>query len=443
MAWTIFEILVNLFRAFLVLRYIKECFIYAKKTPLADVALLFSFTTYFSIYLFCPSFPLSQQLVFLFPLLHVFFLSSEPKISMSFWFPVLMLIMNLISVLTYPIFDLLPLIFDMRFLSFHAERFLCIIVTNITLFLVYELIIRIKKASTFPRASSYIVFILTLSIIYIVEESIYDLYLAFSDEAVLPFFTIYIGLLGCIILSVFLFHTVSSDSERENRYQAEISMLNLSKQHQLELAQMYEELTKRQHDYKHHLQALQELVGSSDRSIARTYLDTLISETPQEEMIVTGSPSVDALLAAKRKLMSSKGVKFVYSPHPLASLPISTLDFCSIIGNLLDNAIEGTMRIPDIDKNPEKAVIHLSFSRSWDMFYIYCENPCDPSTVVKQRDRFISSKQKNEPGLHGVGLHSIDSIASRVEGRTEYLVQDQMFYAKVVLPYLNERRKFS
>ena len=84
MAWTIFEILVNLFQAFLVLRYIKRCFIYAKKTPLADVALLFSFTTYFSIYLFCPSFPLSQQLVFLFPLLHVFFLSSEPKISMSF-----------------------------------------------------------------------------------------------------------------------------------------------------------------------------------------------------------------------------------------------------------------------------------------------------------------------------------------------------------------------
>lgn len=225
MAWTIFEILVNFFQAFLVLHYIKECFIYTKKTPLADVALLFSFTAYFSIYLFYPSFPLSQQWVFLLPLLHVILLSSEPKISMSFWFLVLMLIMNLISVLTYPIFDLLPLIFDMRFLSFRAKRFLCIIVTNIMLFLVYELIIRMKKTIIFPRTSSYIVFILTLSIIYIVEESTYDLYLAFSDEAILPFFTIYIGLLGCIILSVFLFHTVSSDSERENRYQTEISML--------------------------------------------------------------------------------------------------------------------------------------------------------------------------------------------------------------------------
>lgn len=443
MAWTTFEILINFFQAYLVLRYIKGCFIYSKKTPLADATLLLSFTLYFSIYLFYPTFPLSQQFVFLLPLLHVLFLSSEPKISMSFWILVLMLIMNLVSVLTYPIFDLLPIMFDFKFLSFHFERFLCIIVTNLAIFLILELIIRLKKTCTFPRASSYVVFILTLSIIYIVEESIYDLYLTFSTEAILPFFTIYIGLLGCIVLSVFLFHTVSSDSERENRYQAEISLLNLSKQHQQELAQMYEELTERQHNYKHHLQALKELVGENDRSTARDYLQNLMSENAQDEMIVTGSPSVDALLAAKQRIMCNKGIRFVYSPYPLASLPISTLDFCSIVGNLLDNAIEGIARIPDMDKGTEPPVIHLSFSRSWDMFYIYCENPCDPASVVKHKERFVSSKAKNEPGLHGLGLHSIDSIAYKAQGRTEYLVQNEMFYAKVVLPYLNQGRLYS
>lgn len=443
MAWTTFEILINFFQAYLVLRYIKGCFIYSKKTPLADATLLLSFTLYFSIYLFCPTFPLSQQLVFLLPLLHVLFLSSEPKISMSFWILVLMLIMNLVSVLTYPIFDLLPIMLNFMFLSFHFERFLCIIVTNLAIFLILELIIRLKKTCTFPRASSYVVFILTLSIIYIVEESIYDLYLTFSTEAILPFFTIYIGLLGCIVLSVFLFHTVSSDSERENRYQAEISLLNLSKQHQQELAQMYEELTERQHNYKHHLQALKELVGENDRSTARDYLQNLMSENAQDEMIVTGSPSVDALLAAKQRIMCNKGIRFVYSPYPLASLPISTLDFCSIVGNLLDNAIEGIARIPDMDKGIEPPVIHLSFSRSWDMFYIYCENPCDPASVVKRKERFVSSKTKNEPGLHGLGLHSIDSIAYKAQGRTEYLVQNKVFYAKVVLPYLNQGRLYS
>ncbi len=443
MAWMTFEILINFFQAYLVLRYIKGCFIYTKKTTFADTALLISFATYFSIYLFYPAFPLSQQLVFLLPLIHVLLLSSEPKISVCFWSLILMLVMNLVSVLTYPIFDLLPLMFNFQFLSFRLERFLCIITTNLALFLVLELIIRLKKTCTFPRASSYITFILTLSIIYIVEESIYDLYLTFSNEAILPFLTIYVGLLGCIVLSIFLFHTVSRDSERENRYQAEISLLNLSRQHQQELAQMYAELTERQHNYKHHLQALKELVGENDRSTAQDYLQNMMSENAQDEMIVTGSPSVDALLAAKRRLMSDNGICFKYTPHPLASLPISTLDFCSIVGNLLDNAIEGIKRIPDMDKGTESPIIHLSFSRSWDMFYIYCENPCDPASVVKHKERFVSSKAKNEPGLHGLGLHSIDSIAYKAQGRTEYLVQNRVFYAKVVLPYLNQGRLYS
>ncbi|MDD6880797.1 MAG: GHKL domain-containing protein [Firmicutes bacterium] len=443
MIWMTFEILINFFQAYIVLHYIKNSFIYSRETTLADITLLTSFTLYFSIYLFFPTFPLSQQLVFLLPLLHALLLSSEPKISILFWILVLVLTMNLVSVLTYPIFDLLPIIFDFIFSSFHFERFLCIIVTNLTLFLILELIVRLKKNCTFPKSSSYVVFILTLSIIYIIEESIYDLYLAFSNEAVLSFFTIYVGLLGCITLSVFLFHTVSSDSEKESRYQAEISLLNHSKQHQQELAQMYEELTERQHDYKHHLQVLQELVDGKGHSTAQDYLQCLISENEHEKIIVTGSPSVDALLTAKQKIMMDAGIQFEYTPYPLASLPISTLDFCSIIGNLLDNAIEGIRRISLKGNDMEPPTIHLSFSRSWDMFYIYCENPCDPETVVKHKDLFVSSKSKTEPGLHGLGLHSIDAIASKAQGRTEYSVQNKVFYAKVVLPYLNQGRLYS
>lgn len=438
MAWTIFEILINLFQSFLVLRYIKGCFCYKKRTICANIILLICFTAYFSIYLFDSSFSLSEQLAFLIPLVHVLLLSSESKSSIAFWLLLLMLIMNLVSIITYPIFDFLSIMFDSQFLSFQLERFLCIIVTNIALYLILDLTTRIKNSCPLPQTSSCITLILILSFIYVIEIAVYNLYQNFSNESVFPFFIIYVGLLGCIILTISLFHIISSDSERENRYQAEISMMTLSKQHQFELAQMYEELTERQHDYKHHLQALQELVKSSKNSTANNYLDTLIREMLQHETIITGSSCVDALLTAKRKLMSKKGIRFIYTPYPLTELPISTLDFCSIVGNLLDNAIEGIMRIPNINTVPEQAVIHLTFSRSWDMFYIYCENPCNPSTIVKHKSCFVSSKLKNEEGLHGLGLHSIDSIASKAEGRTEYLIHDNVFYAKVVLPYLNE-----
>lgn len=154
-------------------------------------------------------------------------------------------------------------------------------------------------------------------------------------------------------------------------------------------------------------------------------------------MIVTGSPEVDALLTAKRRTMHEKGIEFKLTPYPLASLPIATSDFCAILGNLLDNAIEGIQRITE---PPAKPLIHLAFSRSWDMFYVYCTNPCEPSTLVQKKGLFLTSKMKSEPGLHGIGLHSIEAIAERAEGRVEFYTEENEFHAKVVLPFLNERK---
>ena len=72
----------------------------------------------------------------------------------------------------------------------------------------------------------------------------------------------------------------------------------------------------------------------------------------------------------------------------------------------------------------------------------FCENPCDTSTIIKEKDHFVSSKQKTEPGMHGIGMHSINAIADRDEGRVEFYIESNTFYAKVVLPYLNERGKY-
>ena len=63
------------------------------------------------------------------------------------------------------------------------------------------------------------------------------------------------------------------------------------------------------------------------------------------------------------------------------------------------------------------------------------------SVVNQKKDgRFASSKQEKELGLHGIGISSIETIASRAEGRTEFAIEDEMFKAKVVLPYLRDEK---
>lgn len=451
MAWTIFEILINCFQGFLIVFYVKHCFPYPRSSRVADSLLFASCSLFLSLSLFTESMSFTQNLIFLFALIHVFSLSAEPKSSSVYWLFILVLVFNLISVMTYPIFDLLPVLFDFNYASVYLKRALCILSTNVLLFVALCLVIRLKKLCTFPRTSAYAIFMAVLCAILVIEESLFSMYLDLDLSEVLApassvynvcftIFVSYMGLLICVFLSILLYHRVSSDAERENRYQTEISMLSLSQQHQLELTHLYKELTQREHDYKHHIQVLKELVGNHDESTTRDYLKTLIKEDDPDGFFVTGSPVIDALLTTKRKFMRERGIDFEYNPYPLADLPIPISDFCSIVSNLLDNAIEGILRIPE---PCGKMTIRLSFSRSWDMFYIYCENPCNPDSIKREKTGFISSKPKSEPGIHGIGLHSIETLAARDEGRTEFVVEDQMFYAKVVLPYLPEKEKSS
>lgn len=433
MLWIAFELAINLFEGLILLMYVRQSFSYDRKHPVADALVVLGCAGYLSAFLFqlIEYRPFIDLLVYAFPAAYALALSTEKKLSVVYWLFVMAVIFNIISVVTYPLFSLLPQVLHIRFPAGKTEDFIRIISTNIALYGGLRLVIQIKKDCPPPGASSYAAFILTLSFALLVEESLYALFLSAGDALPLPFFLAYVGLIAFILMTLVLFRIVSADAERKSRYQTEIALLSLTRQHQQELSQMYETLTARQHDYKHHLQALEQLVSGSSAT-AKAYLDSISREAGDEDIILTGSPEADALLTAKRRTMREKGVEFRLTPYPLACLPIPAADFCAIVGNLLDNAIEGVSRMPA----PGGAYIHLSFSRSWDMLYIYCENPCSPSTLVRRKGRFASSKPEAAPGLHGIGLHSIESIALRAEGRAEFAEENGIFRVKVVLPYL-------
>lgn len=435
MIWTAFEVAISIFQGYLLLMYVRESFTYEKKHPIADVLLVCACAGFLSYFLFAPYIPYMDSFLFVFPAVYALVFSSEQKTSIVYWLAVLMMIFGMVPTILLPIFELVPAVLQYRLPFQLTQRFLCTTTANIVLFIALKAIIHLKKSCPPAGASSYIAFILTLGFAFLVEESLFTIFNEIGSTVKIPFLLACLGLIAITIMSLLLFRIISFDTERKNRLQTEIAMLNMTKQHQHELAQMYETLTARQHDYKHHLQTLEQLVSGGSPT-AKEYLDSLTKAALEEDMIITGAPEVDALLTAKRRTMHEKGVEFKLTPYPLASLPIAASDFCAIVGNLLDNSMEGVQRIAQPSGRP---YIHLTFSRSWDMFYIYCENPCEPSALVKKKGRFLTSKKRNEPGLHGIGLHSIEAIAKRAKGRVQFDIEGNEFHAKVVLPCLKEK----
>ena len=56
-------------------------------------------------------------------------------------------------------------------------------------------------------------------------------------------------------------------------------------------------------------------------------------------------------------------------------------DFCVLLSNLLDNAIEGVMRL---HAAAQSRAIRLTISRTWDMISIVYQNDVNPATIKRQ-----------------------------------------------------------
>lgn len=225
--------------------------------------------------------------------------------------------------------------------------------------------------------------------------------------------------------------------QKENAAQIALKQAQLTKEHQQALQDMYSDMLARQHDFKHQLQAIEQLIQQQPPQAAE-YLAKFKEKINERNTFVTGSIAVDALLTAKMLACKNKCIDFELSQCPLTALPICEVDFCAIVGNLLDNAMEGALRIKDA-QTPKW--IHLSFQRVWNTFSIRCENTMAPSTINRRGKRFLTSKVKSS-APHGFGIPNIESIAQKAEGFCSFETKDCIFIATVTLPILREKKMY-
>lgn len=428
--WNSLEVSVNFFEAFIFLYFFKSRINICKKSIIADTICLVSYTAFLSLYLFF-DIPFPDSLGGVIFILYLHYVSDERWSICILWVIFKeMIVIATIGLMLQICLSILSVPYEL-ILAHTRYRIVYILSTNFILFIEMIFFSKSKTKCSFLHWSALLIFVALNVSLLIIIEILFSIQIQQLYSSDIPFFISYALLIFCATLSAVLFHFMTSISEREHQAEIALNHIQLTEEHQLVIQDMYTDILKQKHDIKHQLQVIEQLVASNNSASAQQYLDEYKAKMPQTDDFLTGSISVDALLTAKSLACKHHDISLHISQCPLNSLPISEVDFCTILGNLLDNAIEGNDRI--VDKNIEKW-INLSFSRVWDMFTIRCENPVNPISIKRNQSKFLTSKIKS-PEIHGFGIPNIISIAENADGFCSFNIENNHFVATVTLPY--------
>ncbi len=196
--------------------------------------------------------------------------------------------------------------------------------------------------------------------------------------------------------------------------------------HYREVDNMYRQIRGWRHDYRNHIQTMKAYAAAGDLDAIRNYLDLLDEDlTTVDTVIKTGNPMTDAILNSKISLAKSKDISVIADAHIPLKLKTSEIDLCCIIGNLFDNAIDASMKLPK-----EQRMIRVYMDMKNTQLYISFTNFTAGKKMKKDGRLFHSTKGEG----HGFGLVRIDAIVDRLDGYLSRNSEDGAFTTEILLP---------
>lgn len=226
-----------------------------------------------------------------------------------------------------------------------------------------------------------------------------------------------------IILSTALLVSITFNIKKYWDEKNEDNRENELIQYTLEVETIYNKMRGIRHDYRNNLQVMQAFLETGELDSLEKYLDELVNEMNQVDTIIrTGNVLIDSLVNTKMSIAKNNGVNVDATAFASKELTIDATDIATILGNLLNNAIEATMHSKDQDK-----FIRIYIAPMKDMLYINVTNSMDKSPKIN----FTSIKAPNRMGF---GLRRIDATVKKYNGFLNRQWEEGVFSTEVTLP---------
>lgn len=200
---------------------------------------------------------------------------------------------------------------------------------------------------------------------------------------------------------------------------------SLMASHYQEVKDIYLQMRGWRHDYHNHLQSFKSYLAQGQIAELGDYLNELEAELDSIDTLVkSGNTMVDAILNSKLSLARKHEIDLNVKVAVLATLPISDVDLCVILGNLMDNAIEACQQIPVGER-----WLRLYLDTQGEQLYLSIQNAAKEILDFNERN-YISTKR----GDHGLGLKRVSLLVEKYQGFLNLQNEPGIFAVEVSVP---------
>lgn len=433
--WMIFEFVVNLFQSAIVLQTIRAILKdkrTGKKANLAYILFVAILFLELSFVNFIVPFEgigiiISILIIYIYSLLNL----KGTFMQKMFWS---IFVMLLIMGITIVVLSIEGCIIGKGYLNLVIQkdlyRFVGVVVIQIVLFYLTRFMIkRTKKDSTYSLKWNEWFVLLIIPVISIFTMSFVSLIIINIEEQLSPMQHIFsiLSILG-ILMTNSLVYVLYVNMQKDHAKQLEYSILQQAFKSQEKSVEetkiLYQSVRSIRHDLKQHFQVALTMLhsGKIDEAVdyMEKYNDTVLDGISNK--VFCDNDVVNYIINSKSKICSDRHIKiYIYIANEIPEF--SDLDLCVLLGNALDNAIEG---VP-VDGNNE---IYLEL-RNVDNFFMISVKNTITNSVLEYNPNLISTK--NEKEVHGLGILSMKEVVQKYNGSIEFYESDNKFCCDMLL----------
>lgn len=240
-----------------------------------------------------------------------------------------------------------------------------------------------------------------------------------------------LAIFGVVVVNIIMYYLflkinhdnklIVENTKKEQKYKFEIKNVELIKN-------QFMETNKIRHDMKNQLTCIGALLDAGKLDEANKYLEGICNKINNiEAYVMTSNHALNGIVNSKLSLCRDCGIKTAFEVVGDIS-KVNEADFCILLGNLMDNAIEASSRCKDGEKR-----INLKIADKNEYVYISVKNTVKIS-VLKANPKLLTTK--NNKKLHGFGIESIKEIVDKYDGIIDFVEENDMFICDILLKKL-------